>query len=130
MFDATATPECSGGEVRDDTNATCIAHSAKSKWVVWRKGTQWPPRRFHHSRDSAVAEAERLARTMPGHKFHVIQWERKVWVRDDSRAESGGGACVDVALILRTPSWSDGYTTGYKAALRTIKAMLGPKVSA
>jgi len=51
-----------------------VRYQHKGRFVVWRKGTKWPPRVFHPTLESAEAEARRLARKHTGARFHVIHW--------------------------------------------------------
>jgi hypothetical protein len=41
-------------------------------YLVWRHGTN-APTVVHHRKSDAVAEAKRLARENPLHRFHVLQ---------------------------------------------------------
>lgn len=48
-----------------------IKMDQSSFWMVWNpQGNQ--PAYQHPTRDSAIAEAERLARKCPGHQFYVL----------------------------------------------------------
>lgn len=57
-----------------------IAMETNGQFVVWRKGTQFPPSKFHKTRREAQVEARRLSRKVPGARFHVIQFCEKFWL--------------------------------------------------
>lgn len=50
-----------------------------TKWFIWSKHGRRPAR-AHDSEAAALAEAERLARKVPGQKFHVMRSVTKVFV--------------------------------------------------
>jgi hypothetical protein len=53
-----------------------VIREDKGIWCIWNKRGRMP-RVFHETREKAEAEAQRLARKHPGHKFIVIQMESK-----------------------------------------------------
>lgn len=46
--------------------------SQQKFWVIWNE-QRCPPMYKHVTHQSARAEAERLSRQCPGHKFHVLE---------------------------------------------------------
>lgn len=57
-------------------------------WCVWNKSGH-RPKRFHNTREEAEAEAQRLARKRPGHKFIVMQMVGKWHVAADTTPIEG-----------------------------------------
>lgn len=53
--------------------------------VVWRKGTPWPPTKFHGNYLAAKNEAICLAAQIPGARFHTIKWCEKFSVENAPR---------------------------------------------
>lgn len=50
-------------------------------WMVWNEGNRSPAFK-HWTADSAMIEAERLARQNPGQKFHVLELVDSCRVKD------------------------------------------------
>jgi hypothetical protein len=42
-------------------------------WLVWNPNGKYPPKRRHTTRDSAIKEAFRMAREVPGDQFFVLE---------------------------------------------------------
>ena len=42
-------------------------------WIVWSPTGTYPPRAMHPEEETAVREAQRLARGKHGHAFYVLQ---------------------------------------------------------
>jgi len=68
-----------GGVLATDGAVAGLNVTRKGKWAVWNKRGH-RPQAFYRHRDSALAEAARLVRLNPEHKFHVIYFDVKVSV--------------------------------------------------
>lgn len=54
-------------------------------YMVWTK-TGWAPKKAHHTRAAAFAEANRLAARHPGKKFIVLRTLAKIVAEEDAQA--------------------------------------------
>lgn len=68
-----------------------ITHEPGTKWFIWNKNGR-RPYRAHESEEAAIAEAERLARKVPGAKFHVMRSVTKVFVATPSEGPADTAA--------------------------------------
>jgi len=65
-----------------------LTYEPNDTWCVWSKNGRRPTA-FHASRDLAEREARRLARKVPGSKFHVLHMVSKWSAASAIKARSG-----------------------------------------
>lgn len=65
-----------------------VAMEHNGRFTVWRKGTPFPPQKFHLTHRAASAEAARLSRKVPGARFHVVQFCDKLWLKGAPRIDA------------------------------------------
>jgi len=75
----------------DDQPRLYVMTAVNDTWCVWTKNGR-RPKRFHASREDAETEAVRLAKVVPGAKFHVLHMVAKFWAHEAGPAIAQGDA--------------------------------------
>lgn len=79
------------------TSPVSIKPKRGRSWAVWNKAEQIPGR-FFATRELAIEHAQYLAQRSPGLKFHVVQFDSKLYAPRPAATRIHPARMVEAAL--------------------------------